>query len=165
MEEWRKIPGFEEYEVSSEGCVRGGRWGHSKKPSTDKDGYLRLGLYDADKKQKYLRVHRLVALAFIPNPENKLEVDHINREKSDNTVSNLRWVDESEQAINRNNPIGESGHRHIYKNKGGYIVRIKRHTQCVFLKHFKTLPEAITARDDFLKTVAFPPPLTQQSDP
>ena len=151
MEEWRKIPGFEEYEVSSEGCVRGGRWGHSKTPSIDKDGYLRLGLYDADKKQKWLLVHRLVALAFIPNPENKPEIDHIDRNKYNNLIHNLRWVDDSEQALNRNNPIGESGQRNIYKNKGGYIVRIRRYDKFIYRKHFKTLPEAIKARDDFLR--------------
>ncbi len=150
MEEWRKIPGYEDYEISSEGCVRGGRWRHSRTPSTDKYGYLRLGLYNADKKQKNLLVHRLVALAFIPNPENKPEIDHIDRNRTNNHVSNLRWVDDSEQAINRNNLIGESGHKNIYRNKCGYIVRIKRHRQFIYCKHFKTLPEAIAARDTIL---------------
>ncbi len=163
MEEWRKIPGFEEYEVSSEGCVRGGRWGHSKTPSTDKDGYLLIGLYNADKKQKTVRVHRLVALAFIPNPENKPEIDHIDRNKSNNLIHNLRWVDDSEQAINRNNFIGKSGQRNIHKNNCGYIVRIRRHRQTIFSKHFKTLPEAIKARDDFLRNAQDLLPLIQQS--
>lgn len=52
--------------------------------------------------QKQWRVHRLVAMAFIPNPENKPFIDHINTVRNDNRVENLRWVTRIE---NRNNPI------------------------------------------------------------
>lgn len=51
-------------------------------------------------KKKYYRIHRLVAETFIPNPENKNTVDHINRNRSDNRISNLRWADMQEQSRN-----------------------------------------------------------------
>lgn len=51
--------------------------------------------------KKFVQVARLVALAYIPNPNNKPEVDHINRIRTDNRVENLRWVTKSENALNR----------------------------------------------------------------
>tara|TARA_R110000868_G_scaffold1502_2_gene11788 strand:+ start:1783 stop:2247 length:465 start_codon:yes stop_codon:yes gene_type:complete len=150
MEVWRTIPGFTDYEVSNFGNIYGGRWGHEKKQHYDNDGYKCVRLYDVNKYQKHLRVHRLVAQAFIPNQDNKPEVDHINRIRDDNNVTNLRWVDDSQQAINRNNKIANTGHRNINKNGIGFIVRIKRYGEFVYSKHFTTLEEAIIARDNFL---------------
>lgn len=54
-------------------------------------------------RKKKLRVHRIVAETFIPNPENKSEVDHINRIRNDNRVENLRWVTREENLQNRPN--------------------------------------------------------------
>lgn len=64
--------------------------------------------YGSDKSGRYLRaknknIHVLVAECFIPNPNNYPTVDHINRNKHDNRVENLRWTTYSEQALNRNN--------------------------------------------------------------
>jgi hypothetical protein len=65
------------------------------KPATDKKGYLRVGLM-INKKLQTKKVHRLVAQAFIENPQNKPCVNHINCIKSDNRVLNLEWCTHKE---------------------------------------------------------------------
>lgn len=67
----------------------------------DKDGYV-VAEIQYKKKRRYIKVHREVAKAFIPNPENKPGIDHINGVRDDNRVENLRWVTPKE---NNNNPI------------------------------------------------------------
>lgn len=65
------------------------------KPQMKEKGYLVVGLVK-DGKQKRIFIHRLVAIAFIPNPNNKPEVNHLNGNKGDNRVDNLEWVTSEE---------------------------------------------------------------------
>lgn len=90
MEQWKKIVGYENYEVSNIGRVRNSKTMYILKPQK-KEGYNRIGLYN----KKFL-VHRLVAQAFIPNHENKPCVNHINGVRDDNIVENLEWCTISE---------------------------------------------------------------------
>jgi HNH endonuclease/NUMOD4 motif len=144
-EEWKQIEGFPNYEVSSEGRIRGGRWGNILKGTVDNDGYHRHNLYADKDTPCLLGLHRIVASAFIPNPDNKLHIDHINRDKSDNRVCNLRWATPQENELNK--PCGRSNTRYItiQKNKKGedkyYRVTIGER------QLFKTLEEAIAYRD------------------
>lgn len=90
---WKDIPEYEGlYSISNLGNI----WNHKfqknmKSRLCKRNGYLKIGL-TKDSKQTTFLVHRLVAIAFIPNPENKREVNHINLNKIDNTVNNLEWV-------------------------------------------------------------------------
>jgi WD40 repeat protein len=100
MNMWKKIivDGIETfYSVSIEGKVRNDRR-NSLLNQHEQQGYMHVSL-SCFEKTKRLKVHRLVAIAFIPNPENKPYVNHKNGNKSDNTVENLEWVTASENTI------------------------------------------------------------------
>ena len=90
-----------EYAVSENGDVLSIRTGRVLKPADDKYGYLYYVLC-VDGERRTVKAHRLVAYAFIDNPHNKPSIDHINGDKKDNRVGNLRWVTNKE---NSNNPI------------------------------------------------------------
>lgn len=108
MEVWADIRGYEgSYQVSNKGrvkslprTVRNGKYGVIKrvgqvlKGRKKGDGYIAVRLSGTNK-----LVHRLVAEAFIPNPENKPYVNHINLNKSDNDVDNLEWCTHRENMI------------------------------------------------------------------
>ena len=90
VEEWRDVPGWEGlYMVSSAGEVRNSK-NHRIAPRTTENGYLRVW-FSKNGDVKTFAVHRLVATAFLPNPEDLPEVNHINGRKTDNRVSNLEW--------------------------------------------------------------------------
>lgn len=99
IEIWKQIKGYDEYQVSNLGRVKS-KYRVLTATPTDK-GYLRVNITKKGKSKSF-RVHRLVAEAFIPNPDNKPQVDHINTDRTDNRVENLRWVTGKE---NCSNPI------------------------------------------------------------
>lgn len=119
MEEiWKNIKGYGNIcQVSNLGRIKCGE--DIKTPYMEKKGYLRIAL----KGKKHL-VHRLVAEAFIPNPNNKPYIDHINTDRTDNRVENLRWVTNKE---NCNNPISKQNYSK--SNKGKTAVSILQFTK------------------------------------
>lgn len=103
--EWKDIKGFEaRYEVSDEGQIRSKKKGIILRPGKKAHGYLFVGLAtrtpEGERCKKYYHVHRLVAQAFIPNPDDKSDVDHIDGMKTNNHVSNLRWCTRKENVHN-----------------------------------------------------------------
>ena len=98
---WKKVEWAPDYKISSWGNVKSYKQdkinGKILKISPDpKTGYILVRIYDKEGKVKYPRVHRLVAEAFIPNPENKPDVNHIDEDKSNNYYKNLNWMTRKE---------------------------------------------------------------------
>ena len=96
--------------------------GYTNEVKTSKDGkgYMKICLYK-DGKRKTFKVHRLLAIAFIPNPQNKPFIDHINGIKHDNRLENLRWVTHQENMNGfRSNPVQVITKGGISKTKYGW---------------------------------------------
>lgn len=128
MKTWKEIKNFEGlYAVSSCGLVKSlkKRTGFNTfretilKPSKDKRGYLQVVLYK-NGKSTTRRVHRLVAIAFLLQNK-KRTVNHINKNKQDNRVSNLEWATDLEQA-------NHSKSKKVAQIKNGEIVKVWKST-------------------------------------
>ena len=98
VETFIKIEGFDNYEVSNLGKVRNIKSGRIHKPWLDRGGYLRHYLCGHNK-NKWMFLHRIVATAFIDNPEEKPCVNHIDENKLNNNFSNLEWCTVKENII------------------------------------------------------------------
>lgn len=135
MEQWTQI-GDTHYSVSTEGRVRNDETGELKALTERRDGYFKVDLY-TDGQRTSKRVSRLVAEGFIPNPDNKPQVNHIDGNKHNNNVENLEWVDNSENMLHayRNGlalphaSYGMRGHKNPNGGaKGRPIICIENHT-------------------------------------
>lgn len=117
MEEWKNIIGYEGlYEVSNKGNVRNVRRNTLLKLSKNYYGYIRVALSKNGIKT-WLRVHRLVAQAFLPNPDNLPQINHKDEDKLNNCVENLEWC-----TAKYNNNYGDRLKKSINtKIKNGYV--------------------------------------------
>jgi hypothetical protein len=157
MEEWREIPAFTRYSASSNGRIRRNMFTQTQsngvtrrypemimKLHTNPEGYLTCGFVDDMGHRTNQFVARLIAFAFIPNPDNFPEIDHIDRNPSNNAVSNLRWVSRSENNHNRK-AFSNTGEKFICKEViERYIVSVPNTRQ---KKYFSTLQDAVRFRD------------------
>lgn len=127
MEIWKDIPGFEGlYQASNTGKIKSLSrrvWNHQcfmvRKEYIIKDhllpdGYIQIGLTKPNEKQTRYYIHRLIALAWIPNPNNKPFVNHLDGNKSNNSIENLEWCTKSENVKHayRTGLMSNKGARH-----------------------------------------------------
>ena len=117
---WKPVVGYEGlYDVSAFGKVKSLKFGKEKelKQTNNTDGYLYVSLYK-DGVRKLFKVHRLVAEAFIPNPDNKPCIDHINTIRDDNRAENLRWCTQKENCNNELTRKNQSnGHKGLFSGE------------------------------------------------
>ena len=145
-----EIVGYENYLIYPDGKVQNKKTKRCLSACDDGNGYLQVNLYkDGNKKSR--KIHRLVGLHYIPNPENKICLDHKNGNRKDNRVENLQWATHSENGQNRGNQnnsvlgiknisYDKSQDRYQYQK----TIKGKKHT-----KYFKTLEEAIAYKEDY----------------
>tara|TARA_R110000787_G_C13039146_1_gene405157 strand:- start:6 stop:467 length:462 start_codon:yes stop_codon:yes gene_type:complete len=116
--ESRVIDNFKDYLIYSNGTVYGKKHKKFVKQYPSDRGYMTVMLYRGKEKRKNWKVHRLVAEAFISNDESKLCVDHIDRNKLNNDISNLRWATYTENNNNKGMyKSNKSGHTNISYDK------------------------------------------------
>jgi hypothetical protein len=153
---WKEISGYEGYyAISNYGKVKSLKKNRVLKNIYDKKGYLYIGLYKNGKETKF-KIHRLVANHFIENPNNLPQIDHIDRIKDNNVVTNLRWATNSINAHNTRNRVdGSSLYRGVSFDKSAgnkkwkAIISIESHTY--HLGRFLTELEAHNALSNFKK--------------
>ena len=122
-----KIKGFENYGIDRNGVVYNTDNCVIKSPYTNKsNGYLYVDLYKGNKSHKR-PIHRLIAETFIANPENKPTVDHINGNRIDNRVENLRWATYSEQN-SRFNTVGVRSEKVLVIHESGKTMVFEKIT-------------------------------------
>lgn len=127
IEIWKDIEGYEGlYQISNLGRVKSLNYRNTKREQNIKltvcKGYYMARLYKDGKSKRY-QVSRLVAKAFIPNPKNKLQVDHINGDKLNNNLLNLRWVSPRENILGYGYKQRIETLKKISKEKGIHLVK------------------------------------------
>ena len=99
----KDVVGYESlYAVTPEGDVYGYKRKKFLKPGVNKNGYMYVYLSKDNKLKKHY-IHRIVAMAYIPNPENLTEVDHKDNNKTNNCVNNLQWLSHKDNSRKSNN--------------------------------------------------------------
>ncbi len=155
-----EIPGYSNYTIDLDGNIWSKKYKRFMKTQIDLDGYEKLQLRNDKKETRYMSVGRLVGLTFIPNPENKPQIDHLDRNPLNNNYLNLRWATGLENMTNRRKmKTNSSGYMNISivnSNRGPkYDLQIKRLGKLLFrttlsMKNY-TLEEVVKIRNEKYK--------------
>ena len=142
-EDWKWVQDYErKYKIYKNGdiesCYKNGKT-KILKPSIKKDEYFNIGL-SKEKQRKNFLIHRLIAIHFIPNPENKPNIDHLDGNSLNNSIENLRWVSQQENCLNSKN-VGKYKKGVIFY-KGKFVSRIRINGKMKHLGYYKTEEEA-----------------------
>ncbi len=160
MNNFEPIKNYETYEINKNGEIKDCRTGKLMSCSKNANGYKRCMLVNPNGIKGFL-VHRLVAIQFIEPVEGKSEVDHIDRNKENNCVDNLKWADDYEQSQNRACfKNSTTKHKYIrYENNpkyhnSRYRIQITQNRKKIYDKSLRTtkynLEDAVKIRNEFL---------------
>jgi hypothetical protein len=148
VEIYKVIKGFENYSVSNLGNVKNNKTERILKSSDEGHGYLKLTLIK-NKVRKTVKVHKLVANAFLLNPEHKVCIDHINGVRTDNKMNNLRFASHSQNSQNKsissNNISGTTGVS-FHRSTNKWCAKIGLNNKQIHIGLYETKDEAIQAR-------------------
>ena len=147
-EEFRTCIENNKYSVSNLGRLRNNETNKILKGSKNSEGYMAFD-YTIEGTRYCKKIHRLVAMAFVPNPDDKEFVDHIDNNRTNNNAYNLRWCTSSENQHNRSiNTNNTSGHKgiHFRKDNKNWRARITHNGRKINIGSFKTKEEALYAR-------------------
>ena len=146
------IKGYSNYNIDKNGIITNIKKNRIVKCQFDKDGYKTLKLYNKGKYKRF-KLHRLIGIHFIPQIEGKEFIDHIDRNKLNNNISNLRWVNRSENNSNRSAyKHSKLKERYIsIQDEKYYTISIRKHN---FFKIYKIkdydLQDIIKIRDNII---------------
>jgi len=147
-EEYKTIRDYDNYVVSNFGNVKNTKTNKFLKPQVDMHGYYTVDLYN-NNKRKHKKIHRLVIEAFIENIFNKPCVDHINNDRLNNNVKNLRYATSQENKrnskLNINNTSSVKG-VHFNKKAQKYSAQIVIDGIKIHIGYFQNIEDAKQAR-------------------
>ena len=148
---WRSITRNTNYEVSNTGKVKNTTTGRILTGTKDKLGYVRVGLLRDGRFTSRL-MHRLVAIAFLDNPDNKPNIDHIDHNPSNNAISNLRWATQQENTWNQvQQKHAGCDFKGVHKDGDRWRAQIQKNGRRKHLGRFETQQEAAKAYLDAAK--------------
>tara|TARA_R110002020_G_scaffold355644_1_gene568328 strand:- start:7 stop:504 length:498 start_codon:yes stop_codon:yes gene_type:complete len=154
LENFQTIIDFPNYMINENGNIYSKHKNKILKSRLTNNGYITLVLRK-DKKSIHKNIHRLLGLQYLPNPDNKPCVDHINRNKIDNSLSNLRWVTYYENAKNKSSKKNSSsrfvGVRKTDNKKNPYRVETTHLGKKFHIGYYETEEEAHEAYKEFNK--------------
>ena len=154
-EEFLPIDGFDNYLVSNFGNVKNSKTNRILKLQNHRQGYKEIRLYK-NGKFKMFKVHRLVGKAFLENPDSKKVIDHIDENKANNNVRNLRWCSQKDNSCNRGiTKNNKSGFKGVCFNKqhNKYQAQININCKKKHIGYFESAEEASKAYEAKAKEI------------
>ena len=148
--------GFKKYQIYKNGNIENIKTKKILKKNKNRNGYYTIRINNDSNIKKTLKIHRLLGLCFIKNNniKEKTEIDHIDRNKQNNKLSNLRWITHQQNCLNKNKYRNTKNYyRNIYydEKRNNYRVQIRRKGKFILNQRVESLEEAIEVRDEYLE--------------